>query len=746
MNTQNKKNILFHAINGIGFWHIQRAKNIACFFKNQHFIWELHLASSSQWEFDMGEFTHFHHLSEHISIENYAHYERKTYREILDLVIKNNIQAIFHDTHFISPLVKNRIIHHFLIYRSTSLEHFQSVKNHADFFSCIYIPHSQQEFETIIPLEEYIDIKDKIVFLWYIVDQSLFQLYRERKSDKKSKTIVISPGFWWDYHQVKDFFQYSISVLKDFLQKSKEKYEIQAYLWIHREKICEELDIPKNYQIQGFSSLYKTDFVNADIFIGRGGYNTVTEIITLWKRALLYFAHRHHESQEERIGFFEENYPFIFAGTKNKKKDVGKLLLLEKRKKLHSPLKVMKDTKPFIDIIQRFIDKPKLCIFHSSYIQDSQTFVADEINELSRYFEIFIITFNKDFSKKSLYNPYIRVIYFKFANILYTYRKYPYVHLYNWEEKKIYAYFLKFISQFLLKNNISYLLWAFLSDTLFIADIKKIHKNVKLFSYARGRDIYHEYKQAKAKQQQQLQSSIDALFVMDNYMKDFTLSEGFKEEHTHIIYSWKYIDLYPFCYRNFSQLRILIWWRFVDKKWILETLDFLEELLKRWKVSIDTIILVWEESVIDKKYSSKVFKKISESPLLSQKVEYRWFLWKHEFSTLLKIEVNIFIWHFQRSQDGDEDGIPNIIIENMLMGSMIFSTLSWWIDEILLENKTGYILSRNIYKDIEKFETIFLTHSRKDLNTICETARKNIERKCDIKKQMIRVRDIIREK
>jgi len=38
-----------------------------------------------------------------------------------------------------------------------------------------------------------------------------------------------------------------------------------------------------------------------------------------------------------------------------------------------------------------------------------------------------------------------------------------------------------------------------------------------------------------------------------------------------------------------------------------------------------------------------VFKKISNSKYLSQKIEYRGFLWKQEFLTLLEDQVNVFI-------------------------------------------------------------------------------------------------------
>jgi len=52
------------------------------------------------------------------------------------------------------------------------------------------------------------------------------------------------------------------------------------------------------------------------------------------------------------------------------------------------------------------------------------------------------------------------------------------------------------------------------------------------------------------------------------------------------------------------------------------------------------------------------------------------FLPQQEYTDLIHKESMILIGFFKKTDDGDQDGIPNVILENMLVGNLIFSTIS----------------------------------------------------------------------
>ena len=64
------------------------------------------------------------------------------------------------------------------------------------------------------------------------------------------------------------------------------------------------------------------------LFIGRGGYNTLSEILSSRVKAILFNAERVSESQSDRIGYFKKRTNFVHAGSWDMTRDSAIISLL----------------------------------------------------------------------------------------------------------------------------------------------------------------------------------------------------------------------------------------------------------------------------------------------------------------------------------------------------------------------------------------------------------------------------------
>lgn len=407
-------------------------------------------------------------------------------------------------------------------------------------------------------------------------------------------------------------------------------------------------------------------------------------------------------------------------------------LQIQKSLKHESNIIFLDDVR-FSDMLYNLHHRENICIFYPSYLQHTHIFVRDELRELERYYNIYIVTFNTDFLNSEYAQNSYRVIYNDLFSTLYDRESYPFIENYWIKQVWIYKTFLKYLSSLLKKNNIQTLITEFLDDGVFISPVKSLYPDVSIVSFARGRDIYYSFNRFSKKQQEIAKKYIDTLYVMDTHMWKYWKSIWFSDEVIEIFYVGKHLDLYTFTKKDFSTLSILIGWRFTQKKGILETLDFISELWDSEKVSIDSIYLIGEEVYGNELYKYKIFEKIQSSDFLTKKVIFLWMLSQEQYLDLIHTKVNMFIWHFQKAQDGDEDGIPNIIIENMLVWNLIFSTISWWIGDIVSDNETGVLLNNDV-NDIQRLSDL-LTDKAKILQ-ITQNANNLINNLSDIKKQV----------
>jgi glycosyltransferase involved in cell wall biosynthesis len=189
---------------------------------------------------------------------------------------------------------------------------------------------------------------------------------------------------------------------------------------------------------------------------------------------------------------------------------------------------------------------------------------------------------------------------------------------------------------------------------------------------------------------------------------------------------------YSFKTKDFSKLNIIIWWRFIEKKWILELIDLIYLLSKEnfvWK-----IWLVW-----DGELKEQIFTKISTLGL-NDTIKYYWFLEHKEFLEALW-SYNCFINYSKIWSDWDNEGTNNVISENILVGNLVFSTIVWWIWDIIDDWETWFSLIWQADKDLAKIKNSFLINN---LWKIVKTWLKKVKNLFAFKNSIIKLENTIK--
>lgn len=705
------------------------------------------------------------------------YYDVVTEKELSEITHKEGIEVCFHDTFFIlSYILSNRHIQHYFVYRLTSLEHFMSIKEYFPYFKHIFIVHPKDEFLSIIPEENIKDILDKISFVGLVTKKE--SLCKTKQCDRVKKNILISPGYWWDKREVLKFLIHVRKILEWNSYNNKE-YNINIFI---PHNIIEEGFFESFVNVYSISEEFNQFFIDCDIFIWRWWYNSVTESLTFSKTALLLPEDRVHENQKNRIEFYSIgnfNWSGINLWTWNNIQDTNilkKIILWEKHayKNLKAPDFFRwghKIGKLFLDMIK----KQTIVFFQDNYIQETQNFVMDELNFLWKTYNVSIFCLHK-----TNYNPLHvnshQLFYTPQTEQLYSKNSHNCISSYDKMSKDELKFFLTHMLQYIKHKNVKTIYVPFIWDALKISYLRQSIKELKIVSCARGNDIYGVYNTYWDKSKKVLKLCINHLLVRDSQMQEYCIQEWFEKEKISIIRSWKYLDRYTFnpLLTDNKTLNILIWWRFVEKKGLIQTLLFLEYAIRK-NINIWKIYLIWipnlpkwkykegmwlhemyeinktfllekdQELDVDYKfqlqYSCSVIHKIVSSKYLKDKIIYTWFIYGNEYRDFLSSKINSYMWHFQIARNWDRDWIPNLMIENMLSWNLIFSTLCWGISDILKNEKTWFVLTWNFSKDIEIFYK--LRNNSFSMKEILEKAKETIDTEFSIEKQFVRLNKFI---
>ncbi len=105
-------------------------------------------------------------------------------------------------------------------------------------------------------------------------------------------------------------------------------------------------------------------------------------------------------------------------------------------------------------------------------------------------------------------------------------------------------------------------------------------------------------------------------------------------------------------------------------------------------------------------------------------------------------QADIFVHHSITASNGDQEGIPNVIMEAMATGLPIISTYHAGIPELITDEFNGYLVEE---KDSEEYAKKIRKLLTEDISFIPLNARKTIEEKFNLKKQQIKLNSIYEE-
>jgi len=692
----NKKNIIIHSINWIGLWHIKRTLSVALELSKQEEIWEIVFVTNSKNPFLIENawfriFNLEYWIEDCLNNITFEEYENENYNKINEIIIKNNIDIIIHDTYFIKKIIEKRSnLSHFLILRDSELDYLNTIQNYLYNFKKIFIPHIQQELS-----QEKINFYEKyknLIYTWYVLDNS--SVY---KNGKRNKNIIVSPWYAWDLENSKSFFRYINTLIINNLVFFK-GFEITFILWKYYEELFNEIDFYSIIKLIKFDENLSKSITNCELFIWRWWYNTLNEVFFSRTKSLLFPVERNAENQEARIdffmnklwGYFIVKWKYDLSGDMDSIEGMIKTISISNPFPLIKEKETTKDWKKIIcEELLREVGKENILVFKHIFLPKSENFIYEELRLLKNINPI-ILTLENENQNIFLHN--LNTHYFKeFQELLNE--EYP--KIYNSE---LYLKLLKFIIHIIKKNNIKIIYTEFLFDAYFIIKIKTLIPDIKIISAARWYDVYSFLKN-DVKNQSLFLNKLDNILVRDKVMKkeiililnSFPLVKE-KEDTSKVEVVRSVLDFgkYEFVKKDFSKLDIIFWWRFVKKKWILEVLDLI--LLLSKLDFIGKISLFWDWILKD-----EIIRKIDDL-WLKNRIEYLWFLEHWNLLDILK-KHNCYINYSKVWENWDTDWIPNLILENILSWNLVFSTLVWWIWDIIIDWKTWIVLSWNQKKD-----------------------------------------------
>lgn len=694
----NKKNILIHSINWIWLGHIKRTLLIASEIFKSNEIWDIIFVTNSKNPFllknawfkvvylDYG-------IEDCLKSISFEEYENNNFSTINKIISDNNIDILIHDTYFIKKVLDNRPdISHFLILRDSEIDYLNSINNYLNSFKKILIPHIKEEI-SIDKQDFYNDYKN-IIYTGYVFEDIKINEY-------KSKNIIVSPWYGWDYENTKIFFSYINELIKSNLYLFKQ-FEITFILWKYFDELIHDLQFCDILKLLKFDENLQKSIANCELFIWRWWYNTLNEVSFTSTKSILFPVDRNAENQDNRIDFFINHFQLDFL----KKGSYYKIVDLEniegylsnhstighsfwKSEKVSGKINDFQDWKKIIsDEIIKQINKKNILVFKHIFLPKSENFIYEELR-LLEIFNPIIFTLKND-NMDSFQNDF-NIYYFSEFEKLLSF-DYPKI-----ENNDLYLKLLKYLVYLIRKHDIKVIYTEFLFDSYFIIKIKTLLPEIKIISAARGFDAYSFLKN-KIINQKQFLDKLNRILVRDSTMKSEITKYWINTENVEVVRSVVDFSKYSFVKKDFKKLDIIFWWRFVEKKGLIELLDLIALLVKQdfvWK-----ILLFW-----DGELKSEILEKI-DNLWISTKIEYIGFL---EHKDLLKQinNYNCYINYSKVSENGDSDWVPNLLFENILSWNLIFTRLAWGIGELIKDMKTWIILSWDINNDLLKIENVF---------------------------------------
>lgn len=250
----------------------------------------------------------------------------------------------------------------------------------------------------------------------------------------------------------------------------------------------------------------------------------------------------------------------------------------------------------------------------------------------------------------------------------------------------------------------------------------------KLVVSIRGADISMQVK-SNTKAFSELFKKADLFLPVCNYFKQELIKYGVDEKK--IIVHRSGIDCNKFTFKprkyfDGEEIKLVSIGRLVEKKGIEYGLKALKLLLKEQP---DTKI---HYTIVGDGPLKQELKQLCKKLQISEKVSFLDSMSHEEIVSVLN-NSHILLAPSVTASNGDKEGIPNVIKEAMATGMPVISTYHSGIPELVINNKSGYLVKERDEKELaQKLLTLINNHSKWIEMGLC--GRKIIEKYYDINK------------
>ena len=336
---------------------------------------------------------------------------------------------------------------------------------------------------------------------------------------------------------------------------------------------------------------------------------------------------------------------------------------------------------------------PIIAVYTQRYLNRSMTFVYRQLLSVINEFDPIVLTSNK--INNIEFFPFDRIFSKKISKLGIIYRVY----------KKSIGHFTaispsqrKYFYDIIRRNNVKLVHAHFGPSAIEILPVAK-RLNIPLLVTFHGYDASSILEKKKYLNDLIEVFNYSSIVTVSNYMARKIQSLYFKELNCHIIYYGIDLSKFPFVerkplvqkFKDREEILCLQISNFVEKKGHQFTIEAFSRLLKKYNRC--RLILGGEGILLDK------IKILTSKLGINDRVQFIGKVDPEDVYTYMK-NADVFLHHSITASNGDQEGIPNVLMEAMATGLPVISTYHAGIPELVQDGINGFLVHE---KDIEEY-------------------------------------------
>lgn len=365
--------------------------------------------------------------------------------------------------------------------------------------------------------------------------------------------------------------------------------------------------------------------------------------------------------------------------------------------------------------------RPKIAIYQQEYLTISMTFIYRQLQGI-----------------QESYNPIVLASRLQNTDVFPC--DYIYSHQKNVFEKIVNKLYRKYTSKYAALSNVQY---NYYIDVLNKEDIKLVHSHfgpsaLEILPVVKKLDIpllvtFHGYDASTLLKNREYVNQLKELF---SYAEVITVSQkmatnlikyGANPSKVHVHYIGVPVNDFIFNDKKSIKdkvnsketIRFLQVSNFVEKKGHKYTIQAFAEFSKKHPNS--ELILGGDGPLRES------IEKLCIDLKVQEKIRFMGKVVKEEVVTLMQ-EADVFLHHSVTAENGDQEGIPTVIMEAMASGLTVVSTYHAGIPELIKDRETGYlVVEKDVDSYVKQLENVMYSD-----NTIRDNALKHIRENFNI--------------